>query len=464
MAIALWFYDSCIPLNACNFSLFQVAMSKVASIGHGYTGPSYHALRVSLLKDAKKQVELIVDSFRNRWIETGCTIMGDGWKDSRQRPLINFLVYCPSGISFIKSVDVFAIESTAENLCNLFAEIVEIVGVKNVVHLVTNNAANYKAAGRLLSKRFSTICWSPCAAHCVNLIFKDFGELSHVKDCDILASKVTCYIYNNKWPLNWLRQREGWTEVIRLGDTRFATVFITLKSLSDHKDALQAMVTCQDFKQFLKKDIAKQVKQVILDERFLKNCNIIVRLGALLYVCCVFVILMRNRHWACQYDKESFVEKTEVLSGFLDYIDTKVENEGNKAYNEISLYRDRQKSFARPTAMSIARSTRPEQVYYTNHMASVLCDWFRFGRTRIKYSKRPYDPVDYECIDKAEFWIVEETPEGELDYDELEDLLDEEVPRNDEESSFDPLTEADLDQFGRQNRSTYYSDNEDEDD
>ncbi|KAL0318749.1 UNVERIFIED_CONTAM: hypothetical protein Sangu_2031100 [Sesamum angustifolium] len=63
MAIALWFYDSCIPLNACN-SFFQIAMSKVASMGHSYAGPSYHALRVLVLKDAKKQVALIVDSFR----------------------------------------------------------------------------------------------------------------------------------------------------------------------------------------------------------------------------------------------------------------------------------------------------------------------------------------------------------------------------------------------------------------
>ncbi|KAL0445043.1 UNVERIFIED_CONTAM: hypothetical protein Slati_2227000 [Sesamum latifolium] len=53
-------------------------------------------------------------------------------------------------------------------------------------------------------------------------------------------------------------------------------------------------------------------------------------------------------------------QKTEVLRGLLDYIDTKIENGGNKAYNEISLYRDRKKSFARPTAMSIARSTRSD--------------------------------------------------------------------------------------------------------
>ncbi|KAL0352270.1 UNVERIFIED_CONTAM: hypothetical protein Scaly_1615700 [Sesamum calycinum] len=64
MAIALWFYNSCIPLNACNSPFFQIAMSKFASIGHGYTVPSYHALRVSLSKDAKNQVALIVDSFQ----------------------------------------------------------------------------------------------------------------------------------------------------------------------------------------------------------------------------------------------------------------------------------------------------------------------------------------------------------------------------------------------------------------
>ncbi|KAL0325153.1 UNVERIFIED_CONTAM: hypothetical protein Sradi_5084600 [Sesamum radiatum] len=284
MAIALWFYDSCIPLNAFNSPFFQIAMSKVASMGHGYAGPSYHALRVSLLKDAKKQVALIVDSFRT---------------------------------------------------------------------------------------------------HCVNLILKDIGELSHVKDCAILASKVTCYIYNNKWPLNWLRQREGWTEILRPGDTRFATTFIALKSSSDHKDDLQAMVTCQDFKKFLKKDMAKQVKQVVLDERFWNSCNIIVRVGTPL------VRLLR----ICDSDEKSSL------------------------------------------------------------------------------GKRPYDPVDYECIDKSKFWIVEENSEGELDYDKMEELLEEEMPRYDEESSFDPETndvepiaEADLEQFGRKSRSTYYSDNENEDD
>ena len=72
-------------------------------MGHGYEGPSYHALRVGLLCDAKPQVSLIINSFRSTWADTGCTLMCDGWKDTRQRALINFLVYYPKGITIISS-------------------------------------------------------------------------------------------------------------------------------------------------------------------------------------------------------------------------------------------------------------------------------------------------------------------------------------------------------------------------
>lgn len=45
---------------------------------------------------------------------------------------------------------------------------------------------------------------------------------------------------------------------------------------------------------------------------------------------------------------------------------------------------------------------------------------------RLKSDKRFYDPLDYENFDKTEFWVVDEEAKGELDYDELEKMLDEE--------------------------------------
>ncbi|XP_039042218.1 uncharacterized protein LOC120181063 [Hibiscus syriacus] len=289
MALALWFYDVCIPMNAVNSPLFPIAMSKIASMGHGYNGPSYHDICVNLLKDAKQSVHLIVESYRKK-----------------------------------------------------------IVGPKNVVHMVTDNVANYKAAGKLLYEKYPFVCWSLSAAHCINLIMNDIGELSHVDSLITLASRVTIFIYNHKWPLNWLRKRPGWTEIIRPGAAHFGTTFIVLKSLHDHKNDLQAMVTSNDFKKVIKLPKAMEVKIIIIDETFWKNCLILVNVMA-------------------------------PLLRFLLVCDS----------NE-----------------------KPSLGYVYEGM--------------LKYDKRSYDLVDYECIDQTEFWVVEEESEGEIDLDELDNMVEEE--------------------------------------
>ena len=82
-------------------------------------------MRVNLLKDAKKEVQLLVNSYHEVWARVGCTIMDDGWTDNRQKTLINFLVYCPQRILFVKSVDAYDIVKDSTNLFNLFDEIIE---------------------------------------------------------------------------------------------------------------------------------------------------------------------------------------------------------------------------------------------------------------------------------------------------------------------------------------------------
>ncbi|GKG25955.1 hypothetical protein Tco_0399101, partial [Tanacetum coccineum] len=41
-----------------------------------------------------------------------------------------------------------------------------------------------------------------------------------------------------------------------------------------------------------------------------------------------------------------------------------------------------------------------------------------------RVDKRSYDLIDYECIDDMDFWVVKEEPQEELDYDQLETMLD----------------------------------------
>ncbi|KAL6331914.1 hypothetical protein AAG906_020263 [Vitis piasezkii] len=207
MAVGRFFYDACIPINAVNSFYFKPMLDAISTIGLGYKGPNYHQLRVNLLKDAKKEAKV------------GCTIMGDGWTDNRQRTLINFLVYCSEGISFVKSVDVSNIVKDATNLFILFDEVIEWVGPLNVVHIVTDNATNY-----------------------------DIGKMDHVAELVRRSSKVTIFVYNH---------------IPRPGAIRFATTFIALKSLHDHKHDLQALVTSKFYN---KKKIYDTIDYACIDE------------------------------------------------------------------------------------------------------------------------------------------------------------------------------------------------------
>jgi hypothetical protein len=80
----------------------------------------------------------------------------------------------------LKTVDVSDVSKTARLLYQLFREVFLYVGVENIVHMVTDNATNYVAAGKLLMEEFPSIFWSPCAAHCINLILQAIGKLQSV--------------------------------------------------------------------------------------------------------------------------------------------------------------------------------------------------------------------------------------------------------------------------------------------
>ncbi|XP_054781971.1 uncharacterized protein LOC129289193 [Prosopis cineraria] len=227
----------------------------------------------------KKECQLLIESHRAKWKNTGCTLMADGWTDVRQRTLINFLVYSTYGMVFVKSVDASNLVKDARTLFSLFCEVIEWVGPKNIIHMVTNNAANYVACGKLIKEKYKNIYWSPCAAHCLNLTLKDIASLDNVSALANKASKITIFIYNHMIFLSWLRKRLGWKEIVCPGATRFATTFITLHSIYMHKHDLQALVTDKHFVDHkLSKTQARIiVTTIILDNGFWGDCLEIVK-------------------------------------------------------------------------------------------------------------------------------------------------------------------------------------------
>ena len=116
--------------------------------------------------------------------------MSDGWKDMRGRQLINFLVNNPFGTIFLKSVDVSDVVKDANLLFKMLDDVVEEVGEDIVIQVITDNASNYKKAGELLMEKRKRLWWTPCAAHCIDLILEDIGKLPQHKNALLKAKKV----------------------------------------------------------------------------------------------------------------------------------------------------------------------------------------------------------------------------------------------------------------------------------
>ncbi|XP_031252581.1 uncharacterized protein LOC116110517 [Pistacia vera] len=270
MTFTRFFYDACISINAVNSIYLQPLVDAISAIGPEYKHPNYHGLRVNLLRDAKKEVQLLVDSYRKIWENVGCTLMIDGWIDNSHRSSINFMVYFPKGVCFVKSIDASDVVKDAGALLKMFEEVDLWIGPNSIVHFVSDNGSNYKVVGRMLSEKYPSITWSPWAAQSINLVLKDIAEMDHIVYLARHASEVTKFIYNHTFLIAWLRKRQGWKEIVRPDATRFATTFITMRSLHEHKHDLQAMVTDRSFvdSRYAKSNKDKHVIDIILDNDF----------------------------------------------------------------------------------------------------------------------------------------------------------------------------------------------------
>ncbi|XP_025633583.1 uncharacterized protein [Arachis hypogaea] len=392
--VARWLLHCRIPFNAVMSPFFQDMLDGVVGFGPGYKGPSYDSLRVNLLADLKRECQMVVDSYRSAWKKTRCTLMAD---------------------------DASSMVKNASSLCDLFSEVIEWIGPDNVIHVVTDNVANYVAAGRLINKKFENIHWSPCAAHCLNLILKDISSMPHISSLATRASKITVFVYNHTVFLSWLRQKTYWREIVRPGATRFATIFLTLMSIFKHKLELQQLVVDTHFTghKLGRSANGRAVSAIILDNKFWDDCFTVCQIVSPLikllrlvdaddkpslgivyegmlrsengikemfkhrkteYQPYIEIInsrwdkhLKKNLHAAAYFlnpdcfFSENYRESPDVMRVLLDLVTLycKVNNiDPVEAMKEIHLYRDRKESFDRPEAVPAAKKLQPDNNIY----------------------------------------------------------------------------------------------------
>jgi len=144
---------------------------------------------------------------------------------------------------------------------------VEFVGEENVVQVVTDNAANFKAARELFMQKREHLYWTLCVAHCIDLIFENFEKQLKVHETTIKKGKrITTYIYGRAMLITILKTFTNGRDLIRPEMTRFDTTYLTLACLYEMKTSLMTMFNSEKWKtgKFGNSQEGRKVQNVVL--------------------------------------------------------------------------------------------------------------------------------------------------------------------------------------------------------
>ncbi|XP_015159983.1 uncharacterized protein [Solanum tuberosum] len=166
-------YDAGLPFNSVNHKSFDKFIETVGQHGPGMKPPTFHEVRVTHLTKEVGKVEKNVDEHKVQWTKFGCSIMMDKWTARNGKMIINILVNSQIDSVFLGSVDASNESTDSTKMYKLFESTIERIGPENVVQIVTDNASENVKAGSMMMGAYPHIYWTPCAAHCINLMFGD---------------------------------------------------------------------------------------------------------------------------------------------------------------------------------------------------------------------------------------------------------------------------------------------------
>ena len=243
--IGRFIYSNGLPFNTVNDPYWFPMVDAIANFWPGFKPPSMHELRTWILKEEVRDVSTMMEENKKAWKQYGCSIMSDGWTDGNSRCLINFLVNSPVDTWFLKSIDASDSIKNGKLMFTYLDEVVEEIGEENVVQVITDDASSYVNAGMRLMEKRGRLWWTPCAAHCIDLMLEDIRKLNVHANTLAKARQVVKFIYGHTWVLSLMRTFTKNYELIRPAVTRFATSFLTLQSIYKKKQAIIAMFSLE---------------------------------------------------------------------------------------------------------------------------------------------------------------------------------------------------------------------------
>ncbi|KAL4587556.1 hypothetical protein LXL04_000428 [Taraxacum kok-saghyz] len=141
-----------IPFNVLRNPQFIEMLNCMKKAPDGYKPPSSEKTRTVLLDECVRDVDKDLIPVKDTWYTQGVSIVSDGWSNVKHKPLLNVLAVNARGAVFLYAQDYSGVEKTGVEISKFLIGAIENVGSSNVLQVVTDNAANCKAAGREIEK------------------------------------------------------------------------------------------------------------------------------------------------------------------------------------------------------------------------------------------------------------------------------------------------------------------------
>lgn len=251
--IARMFYSAGLPFSLARNPWFRQAFIFAANNKFsGYVPPSYSKIRTSLLVQEKTRVERMLRPIKTIWSLKGVSIVSDGWSDPQRRPLLNFMAVTEDGPMFLRAVNIEGELNSKEYIFEKMLETIDFVGAANVVQVVTDNAANCRAAGLLVEQKYPRIFWTPCVVHSLDLALKNIGAIRSEEDpeyehCNWIsevvsdAQQIQDFILNHSMRLSMFNDFSK-LKLLAIAETRFASQIVMLKRFREVQQALTLLI------------------------------------------------------------------------------------------------------------------------------------------------------------------------------------------------------------------------------
>lgn len=182
-------------------------------------------------------------------------MMSDGWSNLKNEPIINIVLTTPTPVLY-KIIETGKESHTGEYMASEMDSVIKEVGPQKVFGVVTDNAANMKAAWEIIrNKNENTNLFTyGCIAHTLNLIFSDMKKLTSLKSFLVEAVAVVKAIKNSHKLAAIFKEKQTLNSPsLKLPvATRWGSIVHCFESIFLNKQAIQSIAIEESLKIVLK--------------------------------------------------------------------------------------------------------------------------------------------------------------------------------------------------------------------